>query len=60
MVAIIQLAIALGATLGGVMYYAGCGSTFVMSATVLGASALVAAAAARQRGTLSTYQETAR
>ena len=50
MVAVIQLAIALGATLGGVLYDAsGYRITFTVAAAVLGASAL-AAAAGRYRG----------
>ena len=44
MVAVIQLAIALGATAGGVLYDAsGYRSTFAVSAAVLAASAVVAA-----------------
>jgi len=49
MVAVIQLAIALGATVGGVLYDAGGHrSTFAVSAAVLCASALVAAMGRRQ------------
>lgn len=59
MVAVIQLAIALGATVGGVVYDAsGYRSTFAVSAAVLGASALVAAAAARRPTTRLTPKET--
>ena len=48
MVAVIQLAIALGATAGGVVYDAsGYRSTFALAAVALGASALLAAAARR-------------
>jgi predicted MFS family arabinose efflux permease len=48
MVAVVQLAIALGATAGGVVYDAsGYRSTFALSAATLGASALLAAAALR-------------
>ena len=61
MVAVIQLAIALGATVGGVVYDAsGYRSTFAVSAAVLGASALVAAAAARRLGSRPNPQETTR
>ena len=50
MVAVIQLAIALGAALGGVLYDAsGYQITFTVAATVLGASA-IAAATGRRRG----------
>jgi predicted MFS family arabinose efflux permease len=49
MVAVIQLAIALGATSGGVVYDAsGYRSTFAISAAALALSALVAGAAWRQ------------
>lgn len=59
MVAVIQLAIALGATVGGVVYDAsGHRSAFAVSAAVLGVSALVAAAAARRREPRPTLQET--
>ena len=52
MVAVIQLAIALGATAGGVAWDAsGHQSTFTLAALALGASALIAAVAARQRQT---------
>ena len=48
MVGVIQLAIAIGATVGGVLYdAAGHRGTFAASASVLCASALVAAKAAR-------------
>jgi predicted MFS family arabinose efflux permease len=50
MVAVIQLAIALGATAGGLTWDAsGHRSTFTLAAAALGVSALVAATAARQR-----------
>ena len=50
MVAVIQLAIALGAMLGGVLYDAsGYRISFIVAAAVLGASA-IAAAAGRHRG----------
>jgi len=50
MVAVIQLAIALGATAGGVAWdTSGHRSTFTLAAVALGASALIAAAAAHQR-----------
>jgi len=49
MVAVIQMAIALGATAGGVAWDAsGHRSTFMLAAVALGASALIAAAAAQQ------------
>ena len=49
MVAVVQLAIALGATAGGIAWDAsGHRSTFMLAAVALGASALIAAAAAQQ------------
>jgi predicted MFS family arabinose efflux permease len=49
MVAVVQLAISLGATAGGVVYDAsGYRSTFALSAAALALSALVAGAARRQ------------
>jgi predicted MFS family arabinose efflux permease len=49
MVAVIQMAIALGATTGGLIYdMSGYRSTFVVSAAALCASALVTAVGSRQ------------
>ena len=60
MVAVIQMAIALGAAGGGVLYDAsGCRSTFIMSAIALCASALLARMAWRDDPTAAKAQPVA-